>query len=79
MPQLIAWRTVPGSMVTHAGSVHFTPAGAGTRVEVSMQYDPPGGTLAHSLAALMGADAGGLLEHDLREFKQALESGRLAA
>lgn len=79
MPQRIAWRTVPGSMVTHAGSVRFTPAGAGTRVEVSMQYDPPGGTLAHSLASLMGADAGGLLEHDLQEFKQALESGRLAA
>lgn len=78
-PQLIAWRTMSGSTVSHAGSVRFEPAGAGTRIEVSLQYDPPGGTLAHALASLMGADAGRLLEHDLREFKQALESGRLAA
>ena len=77
--QLIAWRTVPGSIVSHAGSVRFTPAGSGTRIDVSLQYDPPGGTLAHTIASFIGADAGRLLEHDLQEFKQALESGRLAA
>jgi uncharacterized membrane protein len=78
-PRLIAWRTAPGSMVTHAGSVRFTPSGGGTRIEVSLQYAPPGGSLAHAVASFMGADAGRLLEHDLREFKAALESGRLAA
>jgi uncharacterized membrane protein len=78
-PQLIAWRTVPGSIVSHAGSVRFTPAGSGTRIDVSLQYDPPGGTLAHTVASFMGADAGRLLEHDVQEFKHALESGRLAA
>jgi uncharacterized membrane protein len=78
-PHLIAWRTMPGSMVGHAGSVRFTPAGSGTRIDVSLQYDPPGGALAHAVASFMGADAGRLLEQDLREFKQALESGRLAA
>src|SRR5439155_7009255 len=72
-------RTVPGSIVSHAGSVRFTPAGSGTRIDVSLQYDPPGGTLAHTVASFIGADAGRLLEHDLQEFKQALESGRLAA
>jgi uncharacterized membrane protein len=78
-PHLIAWRTVSGSIVKHAGSVRFTPAGSGTRIDVSLQYDPPGGTLGHTLASLMDADAGPMLEHDLQEFKQALESGRLAA
>jgi uncharacterized membrane protein len=78
-PHLIAWRTLPGSTVSHAGSVRFTPAGAGTRVEVSLQYDPPGGTLAHAAAALMDADAGRRIEEDLQAFKQAVESGRLAA
>ena len=78
-PNLIAWRTVPGSTVSHAGSVRFTPAGSGTRIEVSLQYDPPGGTLAHTVASFMGADAGRLLASDLEEFKRALESGRLAA
>ena len=78
-PHLIAWRTVPGSSVSHAGSVRFTTAGNDTRIEASLQYDPPGGTLTHAAAKLMDADAGRMLEHDLQEFKQALESGRLAA
>jgi uncharacterized membrane protein len=78
-PHLLAWRTLSGAMVSHAGSVRFTPAGSGTRIEVSLQYDPPGGALIHAAARLMDADAGQVLEHDLNEFKQALESGRLAA
>jgi uncharacterized membrane protein len=78
-PHLLAWRTVDNAMITHAGSVRFTPAGSGTRIDVSLQYDPPGGALTHAMARLVDADAGRILEHDLNEFKQALESGRLAA
>jgi uncharacterized membrane protein len=78
-PRLIAWRTEPGSPVAHAGSVRFTPIGAGTRIGVSLQYDPPGGELGHAVAALMDADAGARIEQDLARFKQAIESGRLAA
>jgi uncharacterized membrane protein len=65
--------------VAHAGSVRFTPAGASTRIDVSLQYDPPGGAVAHTAASLMDADAGARIERDLREFKRALETGRLAA
>lgn len=76
--ELIAWRSVEGSTVESAGSVRFVPAGIGaTRVEVSLQYDPPGGQAAHGVAALLGADAGQQIEHDLQEFKRAVESGRL--
>lgn len=78
-PDLIAWRSTPGSLVSHAGSVRFVPEGAGTRIDVSLQYDPPGGTLAHAVAALMSADAGARVAQDLAEFKAALESGQLAA
>jgi len=78
-PQLLAWRTLPGAPVAHAGSVRFTPSGASTRIDVSLQYDPPGGVLTHAAASLMDADAGARIERDLREFKRALESGRLAA
>ena len=78
-PALIAWRTVAGAPVTHAGSVRFVPSAGGTRIDVSLQYDPPGGTLAHSVAALMDADAGARVGHDLDEFKRAVESGRMAA
>ena len=78
-PSQIAWRTAPGAAVSHAGSVRFVPTGSGTRIDVSLQYDPPGGTLTHALATLMDTDAGARIEHDLVEFKRALESGRLAA
>jgi uncharacterized membrane protein len=78
-PWLVAWVTAPGSPVTHAGSVRFTPIGSGTRIGVSLQYDPPGGALAHAVAALMDADAGARIEQDLVRFKDAIESGRLAA
>jgi uncharacterized membrane protein len=78
-PGLIAWRTEPGSPVAHAGSVHFTPIGSGTRIGVSLQYDPPGGELGHAVAALMDVDAGARIEQDLTRFKQAIESGQLAA
>jgi uncharacterized membrane protein len=76
-PQLLAWRTVGETPVTHAGSVRFTPIGAATRIDVSLQYDPPGGAMTHVAAALMDADAGARIERDLHEFKRAVESGRL--
>jgi uncharacterized membrane protein len=78
-PRLIAWRTADGAPVAHAGSVRFTPHGSSTRVDVSLQYDPPGGVVAHAATSLMDADAGARIERDLREFKRALESGQLAA
>ncbi|HXH82584.1 MAG TPA: SRPBCC family protein [Candidatus Tectomicrobia bacterium] len=77
----IAWRTAPGSEVAHAGSVRFEPVegGKATRLEVSLQYDPPGGVLGHAISALVGADAGRRIEQDLAELKAAVESGRVVA
>ena len=78
--ELIAWRTVGRAPVEHAGSVRFEPAGEGaSRVEVSLQYDPPGGRVGHAVASLFAEDAGSTVEHDLAEFKRAVEEGRLAA
>jgi uncharacterized membrane protein len=59
--------------------VTFAPAGDGTLVRVSLQYDPPGGRFGHAVAALFNEDAGHQVERDLNDFKQATESGRLAA
>jgi uncharacterized membrane protein len=78
-PHLIAWQTRSTSPVAHAGSVRFVPLDGATKVVVSLQYDPPGGSLAHAAAALMDADAGARIEHDLQEFRRAIENGRLAA
>jgi uncharacterized membrane protein len=78
--ELIAWRSVGRSPVDHAGSVRFEPAGdGGSRVQVSLQYDPPGGRIGHAVASLFAEDAGSQVEHDLAEFKRAVEEGRLAA
>jgi len=77
--ELIAWRTKDSTLVNHAGSVTFEPAGQGTRVNVSLQYDPPGGRFGHAVASLVSSDAGSQTAHDLQEFKRAVEEGRLAA
>jgi uncharacterized membrane protein len=78
--EMIAWRTAGSQWVNHAGSVTFERIGdSSTRVHVSLQYDPPGGRIGHAVASLFSEDAGSQIEHDLAEFKKAVEEGRLAA
>jgi uncharacterized membrane protein len=79
--RLIAWRSLPGASVVHAGSVRFEPTAEGraTRIRVALQYDPPGGEIGHAVASLLNADAGTQVEQDLKNFKQAFEAGHLAA
>jgi uncharacterized membrane protein len=74
--RLIAWRSVPGSELGTAGSVHFTPAGAGTEVRVNVKFDPPGGKLATAVAKLIGQDPNTQTRDDLHKLKQLLETGR---
>lgn len=38
--ELIAWKTLPGAAVQHAGVVRFDPNPSGTRVHVRMSYNP---------------------------------------
>jgi uncharacterized membrane protein len=79
--ELIAWRSVEGSDVVSAGSVHFTDAGMnhGTRIRVRLQYSPPGGKLGTAIARLLGQDAATQIREDLHRFKDRLETGQLAA
>jgi uncharacterized membrane protein len=78
--ELIGWRSLPGSQVATAGSVHFRPApgGRGTELRVELKYDPPGGQVTHWFTALFGEDAGHQIDQDLRRFKQMMESGEVA-
>ena len=71
--ELIAWRTEGAARVESAGSVHFKgrPDGS-TLVRVSVQYNPPGGELAHTVSALLGEDPGARIEEDLMRLKEAL-------
>ena len=72
--ELIAWRSLPGSDVNHAGSVHFTPLGDGrTEVRVVLSYEPPAGKLGAAMAKLLGEEPSQQVKDDLRRFKQVME------
>lgn len=77
---VIAWRSIPGSQVDTAGSVHFVPAGGGrgTLVRVSLKYDPPGGKVGAALAGLLGKPVESQIHEDLRRFRQWMEAGEVA-
>jgi uncharacterized membrane protein len=78
--ELIAWRSLEGSGVDSAGSVHFKRAlGGGTDVIVVLKYEPPAGKLGATLATLFGENPEKQIEEDLRRFKQMMETGATAA
>jgi uncharacterized membrane protein len=74
-PHMLAWRSEPGSPVQHAGIVRLDEASGGTRVTVRMSYNPPGGALGHSIAALLGRDPKRDLDADLLRMKAFVETG----
>jgi uncharacterized membrane protein len=74
--EVISWRSLPGSQVDTAGSVHFRRApDGGTEVRVTLKYDPPGGKVTAALAKLFGQSPEGQIMDDLRQFKQLMETG----
>ena len=75
----IAWRSIAGSQIENSGSVRFAPApGArGTEVRVQLQYSPPAGALGRGIAWLFGHEPDQQIHHDLRRFKQLMETGEI--
>ncbi|MEA2570250.1 MAG: hypothetical protein QOI24_2251 [Acidobacteriota bacterium] len=75
--ELIGWRSVEGSQVDNAGSVHFSTAanGGGTVVKVVLRYDPPAGKVGAAIAKLFGEDPAHQVSEELRTFKQLMETG----
>ena len=78
--ELIAWRSLEGSQVDVAGSVHFRPApgGRGTEARVVQKINPPGGALAAAVAGLFGKSPEQQMRGNLRRLKQLLETGEIA-
>jgi uncharacterized membrane protein len=78
--ELIAWRSVDGSKVDNAGSVHFEPAAGerGTIVKVVLRYDPPAGVLGAAVSKILGEDPAMNVQEDLRRLKMLLETGEIA-
>ena len=79
--ELIGWRSLPGSEVDTAGSVHFTPApgNRGTKVRVTLKYDPPAGRVGAMIAKLFGRSPEQEIREDLHRFKQWMETGAVVA
>jgi uncharacterized membrane protein len=75
--QMLAWRTLPGSLVDHAGVVRFETNGVSTQIDVRLSYHPPAGTVGHLVAALFGANPKHELDEDLVRLKGLLEQGRV--
>jgi len=77
--EMIAWRSLEGSDVDNAGSVHFERAsgGRGTVVKVSLKYDPPGGVIGATIAKLFGEAPDQQIQEDLRRLKQVMEAGEI--
>jgi uncharacterized membrane protein len=77
--ELIAWRSLEGSDVESAGSVHFDAASATgiptTVVRVKMNYRPLGGAVGAAVAELLGEDPGRQVADDMRRFKEVVETG----
>jgi uncharacterized membrane protein len=76
----IAWCSLDGSKVFTQGSVEFQtmPAGRGTRVQVDLEYRPPGGHVGAAIAKLFPDDPERQIQEELRRFKQLMETGEIA-
>jgi uncharacterized membrane protein len=72
-PQWLAWRTEPGSLVEHAGSVQFESFADGTRLTVRMSYDAAGG----AARALANSDPTRQIDEDLARMKSYVEQQAL--
>jgi uncharacterized membrane protein len=79
--ELIAWRTLEGADVNHAGSVHFEklPGDRGSQVRVVLEYRPPAGHIGVAAARIFGQEPEQILDADLRRFKQLMETGTVVS
>jgi uncharacterized membrane protein len=76
--ELIGWRSLEGSQVDNAGSVHFKDVpGRGTEVRVLLQYNPFAGVVGATFAKLWGEEPSQQIAGDLRRFKQIMEAGEV--
>jgi uncharacterized membrane protein len=73
--RVLAWRTMPGSVVRHAGVIRFQPNDDGsTRADVQMSYNPPAGAAGHLVAQIFRSDPRQQMNDDLMRMKAFVES-----
>lgn len=78
--ECIAWKSVEGATVANAGIVKFVPnEKGGTRIDIRLSYNPPGGALGHAVARFFGFDPKSEMDEDLVRFKSLIEQGKTTA
>ena len=77
--EVIAWTTAENAEVPNSGRIEFRDSdnGRGTRVTVTIVYDPPVGKLGKAVAKLFGREPNIQARRDLRRFKQLMETGEI--
>ncbi|HEU4630470.1 MAG TPA: SRPBCC family protein [Gemmatimonadaceae bacterium] len=74
--EVLAWKSVEGAAVAHAGLIRFVPTADGaTTVDVQMSYNPPAGAIGHAVAAFFGRDPRHQMDDDLARLKTTIETG----
>lgn len=74
--KLLAWKSLPGSIVEQEGITKFSPNPDGsTLIDLKMSYNPPAGFLGHAIAELFGVDPKHEIDDDLMRMKTFLETG----
>ena len=72
----LAWTSIPGSIVNHAGRVEFNPdPQGGTDVDITLAYHPLAGLLGYLATFSFGSNPKGQIDDDLMEMKRLIEIG----
>lgn len=72
----IGWRSIEGakSGIETAGRVNFDGRGAQTEIDVTIQYEAPGGVVGDAITKIF-ANPERQIEEDLQRFKETIEKG----
>src|SRR5688572_1839063 len=78
--EVIAWVSEPGASVPNSGRIEFADStnARGTVVTATITYDPPGGALGKLIAKIFRREPKLQARHELRRFKQLMETGEIA-
>jgi len=72
--KMISWQTLPGAVVSSAGSVWFEPEAGSTRVKISLKYEPPAGSTGALIASILRLSPETQIKEDLARFKSIMET-----
>lgn len=78
---MISWKSLPGATIENAGKVDFQDSlgDQGTELRVVITYRPPAGKVGGGIAWLLNPVFRKMIENDIINFKQYIETGFLAS